>query len=118
MALFRYPTFMKEHCPRTCGVCKKVPSEVTNPIIVASKCADKDVRCSAWAAYNDQCRTSYAFMSKMCRKTCRLCQFDEVTEAPEEQDNKDRSEASAVKSTASGLFAILSTVITMYLMKA
>ena len=71
--LFRYPKFMKDHCSVTCGLCIGSSVSVTNPITVAPSCYDKDKRCPAWAAYANQCQSNRLFMSRMCKKTCGLC---------------------------------------------
>ena len=69
--LFRYLAFMRDHCQRACDLCPLVPSSIltTNPI-VDTNCKDKDKRCSAWAAYANQCHTNRLFMSKVCKETC------------------------------------------------
>ena len=62
---------MRDHCQRACDLCPLVPSSIltTNPI-VDTRCKDKDKRCSAWAAYANQCHTNRLFMSKVCKETC------------------------------------------------
>ena len=72
-SLYSYPNFMKDYCPRSCGLCPLVPgtSNVINTL--TSKCADKDKRCPAWAAYANQCQSNRLFMSRMCKQTCGLC---------------------------------------------
>ena len=75
---YRYPKFMKDHCIETCGLCSdpSIGTSVTNPITgsgSSSRCYDKDKRCPAWAAYANQCQSNRLFMSRMCKKTCGLC---------------------------------------------
>ena len=73
---------MKDHCPKSCGLCTLVPSPIgTNPISVLETCKDKDKRCPAWAAYANQCQTNRLFMSQMCKETCGLC-FKNADEYP------------------------------------
>ena len=68
-----YPNFMKDYCPRSCSLCPLVPGTSTVINTLTSKCADKDKRCPAWAAYANQCQSNRLFMSKMCKQTCGLC---------------------------------------------
>ena len=118
---YRYPKFMKDHCSVTCGLCspESIGSSVTNPITVALRCYDKDKRCPAWAAYANQCQSNRLFMSRMCKKTCGLCN-------KEKQNGNDHNTEEGMRSSMApnlktpnfwrdGVFCILSTALYTYL---
>merc|ERR1712080_771244 len=66
----RYKVFMKDYCPKTCGMCADLEGG-TGAVIIQSKCEDKDVRCPGWASYvNYKCSK---FLGDNCPKSCRKC---------------------------------------------
>ena len=75
----RYKAFMKDYCPKTCDLCSQL--QITAPIVIQSKCEDKDVRCPSWAQYtNYKCLTT--FLKETCPKSCRVCTAPSFLETP------------------------------------
>ena len=116
----RYPKFMKDHCSVTCGLCSSGSiGSVTNPITVALRCYDKDKRCPAWAAYANQCQSNRLFMSRMCKKTCGLCDKEKQNGNDHNTDENMRTSMATNLRTPKfwrdGVFCILSTILYTYL---
>jgi len=73
--------FMKENCPKSCGLCEK---ESTKPPAPAAVCEDDPNYadgCPAYAAVENYCTDQEEFMKKNCPKSCGLCEKATVTPA-------------------------------------
>ena len=70
---------MKDYCPKTCDMCSQLP--IIAPIVIQSKCEDKDGRCPSWARYTDyKCPTN--FLKDNCAKSCKICTAPSFAETP------------------------------------
>merc|ERR1711872_1080893 len=64
-----YKDYMRRYCTKTCGHCTVAPT--TAP--PAGTCKDDNTKCPTWKQYCVKTSVYWPYMSKNCKKTCKIC---------------------------------------------
>ena len=85
----RNPGFMKDECPKSCGLCEARPSTRRKPTAgpkaatarAKGECGDDHIECVGWAV-KGQCTSNRRYMESNCKRSCGKCGscFDKAAE--------------------------------------